>query len=84
MEAGGRGVRFSTLDPGMVETEFAEVRYRGDKAQAKAVYEGMQPLTSEDVADALVYAVTRPAHVNVGEIVLWPTCQSSTRDVART
>lgn len=84
LDAGGRGVRFTTLDPGMVETEFAEVRYRGDKAQAKAVYEGMQPLTPEDVADALVYAVTRPAHVNVGEIVLWPTCQSSTRDVART
>jgi NADP-dependent 3-hydroxy acid dehydrogenase YdfG len=84
LDAGGRGVRFTTLDPGMVETEFAEVRYRGDEAQAKAVYEGMQPLTPEDVADALVYAVTRPAHVNVGEIVLWPTCQSSTRDVART
>ena len=84
LDAGGRGVRFTTLDPGMVETEFAEVRYRGDKAQAKAVYEGMQPLTPEDVADALIYAVTRPAHVNVGEIVLWPTCQSSTRDVART
>ena len=84
LDAGGRGVRFTTLDPGMVETEFAKVRYRGDEAQAKAVYEGMQALTPEDVADALVYAVTRPAHVNVGEIVLWPTCQSSTRDVART
>jgi NADP-dependent 3-hydroxy acid dehydrogenase YdfG len=84
LDAGGRGVRFTTLDPGMVETEFAKVRYRGDEAQANAVYEGMQPLTPEDVADALVYAVTRPAHVNVGEIVLWPTCQSSTRDVART
>ncbi|MDE0913783.1 MAG: SDR family NAD(P)-dependent oxidoreductase [Planctomycetota bacterium] len=84
LDAGGRGVRFTTLDPGMVQTEFAEVRYRGDKDQAKAVYDGMQPLAPEDVADALVYAVTRPAHVNVGEIVLWPTCQSSTRDVART
>ncbi|HIF41488.1 MAG TPA: SDR family NAD(P)-dependent oxidoreductase [Planctomycetes bacterium] len=84
LDAGGRGVRFTTLDPGMVETEFAKVRYRGDEAQAEAVYAGMQPLTPEDVADALVYAVTRPAHVNVGEIVLWPTCQSSTRDVART
>jgi len=84
LDAGGRGVRFTTLDPGMVETEFAKVRYRGDEAQANAVYEGMQPLAPEDVADALVYAVTRPAHVNVGEIVLWPTCQSSTRDVART
>ncbi len=83
LDAGGRGVRFTTLDPGMVETEFAKVRYRGDATQAHAVYEGMQPLTPEDVADALVYAVTRPAHVNVGEIVLWPTCQSSTRDVAR-
>ena len=84
LDAGGRGVRFTTLDPGMVKTEFARVRFRGDEARASAVYEGMQALTPEDVADALVYAVTRPAHVNVGEIVLWPTCQSSTRDVART
>jgi NADP-dependent 3-hydroxy acid dehydrogenase YdfG len=84
LDAGGRGVRFTTLDPGMVKTEFARVRFRGDEARASAVYEGMHALTPEDVADALVYAVTRPAHVNVGEIVLWPTCQSSTRDVART
>ncbi len=83
LDAGGRGVRFTTVDPGMVETEFSEVRFRGDRVQAQQVYEGMQALTPGDVADAVLYAVTRPPHVNVGELVLWPTCQSSTRDVSR-
>jgi 3-hydroxy acid dehydrogenase/malonic semialdehyde reductase len=48
------------------------------------VYAGMEPLRPEDVADAILYAVTRPPHVNIGEVVLWPTCQASTRDVTRT
>lgn len=83
LDAQGTGVRFTTVDPGMVETEFSHVRLRGDKAAAAAVYAGMTPLTPDDVADAVVYAVTRPSHVNVGEIVLWPTDQASTRDVHR-
>ena len=83
LDAGGRGVRFTTVDPGMVETEFSMVRFRGDAQKADAVYEGMSPLAPDDVADAVLWAVTRPAHVNVGEIVLWPTDQSSTRDVRR-
>ncbi|QDV07449.1 Sulfoacetaldehyde reductase 2 [Planctomycetes bacterium Poly30] len=78
----GSGIRFTTVDPGMVETEFSVVRL-GDQARADAVYVGMQPLRPEDVADAITYAVTRPAHVNIGEIVLWPTDQASTRDVHR-
>jgi NADP-dependent 3-hydroxy acid dehydrogenase YdfG len=74
----GSGVRFTTVDPGMVETEFSLVRLRGDAEAAKRVYEGMTPLKPEDVADAILYAVTRPRHVNVGEIVLWPAAQAST------
>ena len=78
----GSGIRFTTVDPGMVETEFSVVRL-GDQSKADAVYDGMSPLTPGDVADAICYAVTRPAHVNIGEIVLWPTDQASTRDVHR-
>jgi len=82
LDAQGTGVRFTTVDPGMVETEFSQVRL-GDAAAADAVYAGMTPLRPEDVADAVLYAVTRPPHVNVGEVVLWPTDQASTRDVRR-
>jgi len=79
----GSGVRFTTVDPGMVETEFSLVRYAGDADAARKVYQGLVPLTPADVADAILYAVTRPPHVNIGELVLWPTAQASTRDVAR-
>jgi NADP-dependent 3-hydroxy acid dehydrogenase YdfG len=72
------GVRLLTIDPGMVETDFSRVRFRGDAARAAAVYAGADPLRPEDVADALVYAVTRPPHVNIGEIVLWAARQAST------
>jgi len=83
LDAAGKGVRFTTVDPGMVETEFSTVRFRGDEQKASEVYAGMTPLAPADVADAITWAVTRPAHVNVGEIVLWPTDQASTRDVKR-
>ncbi|MEM9801771.1 MAG: SDR family NAD(P)-dependent oxidoreductase [Planctomycetota bacterium] len=79
----GTGIRFTTVDPGMVETEFSLVRL-GDEDSARRVYDGMTPLTPDDVADAILYAVTRPPNVNIGEIVLWPTDQASTRDVHRT
>ena len=83
LDAAGTGVRFTTVDPGMVETEFSEVRFRGDREKAAGVYAGFQPLAPEDVADAIRYAVTRPPHVDVGELVLWPTAQASVRDVKR-
>lgn len=82
LDEAGSGIRFTTVDPGMVETEFSLVRL-GDQAAADAVYDGMTPLRPEDVADAIAFAVTRPPHVNIGEIVLWPTDQASTRDVHR-
>jgi NADP-dependent 3-hydroxy acid dehydrogenase YdfG len=73
----GTGVRVTTVDPGLVETEFSLVRFDGDAAKAKVPYAGMTPLAGADVADAIVWAATRPAHVNVSEIVLFPTDQSA-------
>jgi NADP-dependent 3-hydroxy acid dehydrogenase YdfG len=83
LDLAGSGVRVSTVDPGMVATNFSETRFHGDTARARAVYAGMTPLKPEDVAEAVAWIVTRPAHVNVGEIVLWPTDQASTTVVQR-
>ena len=73
----GRDIRVTTVDAGLVETEFSVVRFRGDVDKANAVYEGTRPLTGEDVADAVLYAVTRPVHVVVDEVVLMSIDQSS-------
>jgi 3-hydroxy acid dehydrogenase / malonic semialdehyde reductase len=81
LDAGDKGVRFTTIDPGMVETEFSDVRFHGDREKAATVYADWKPLQPADVADAILYAVSRPAHVNIGEIVLWSTQQASVRDV---
>lgn len=83
LDAAGQGIRFTTVDPGLVETEFSVVRFRGDEERAKKTYTGFLPLTPADVADAILFAVTRPAHVNIGEIVLWPTAQASTTVLKR-
>ena len=73
----GRDIRVTTVDAGLVETEFSVVRFRGDEDKAKGVYEGTRPLTAEDVADCVLYAVTRPDHVVVDELVLMSIDQSS-------
>lgn len=83
LDMAGSGVRFTTVDPGMVQTDFSRVRFRGDVERAAAVYQGVSPLTADDVADAIVWAVTRPAHVNIGEIVMWAAAQASTSVVTR-
>lgn len=73
----GTGVRVTTVDPGMVETEFSLVRFHGDSDRADAVYKGLVPLSPDDVADAVVFCATRPAHVNVHEMLLMPSAQAS-------
>jgi len=76
-------VRVMSVSPGMTETEFSLVRFHGDRERAERVYDGMVPLAARDVADAVLFALTRPAHVQVGEIVLWPAAQASSTMVAR-
>jgi serine 3-dehydrogenase len=83
LDLAGKGLRVSTVDPGMVKSEFSLVRMRGDAARAEKVYEGMQPLMPEDVAEAILWIATRAPHVNVGELVLWPTDQASVSVVKR-
>lgn len=79
-----KGVRVTEICPGLVATEFSLVRFDGDAERAKAPYAGMQPLSAEDVADAISWAVTRPPHVDVDEIVIRPVAQVSATVVART
>lgn len=76
-------IRVTTIDPGMVETEFSIVRFRGDKKKAKAVYTGVEPLAPADVADAIVYAALRPENVVVAEMILLPNKQGSSAVVHR-
>lgn len=70
-------IKVSSISPGMVETEFSIVRYHGDKQKADNVYKGLTPLYAEDVADAIEFMITRPAHVNVNDMLLMPTRQAS-------
>jgi len=73
----GRPIRITTVDPGLVETEFSLVRFRGDADKARAVYEGVEAMTPDDIAECIVFALTRPPHVNVDEIVVKALAQSS-------
>lgn len=76
-------IRVCTVDPGLVETEFSLVRFRGDEERAKKTYQGLRTLLPEDVADAVVYCATRPPHVQIAEIIMLPTHQASTTLVHR-
>lgn len=75
MDLAGTGVRVSSVDPGLVETEFSEVRFHGDTERAEAVYQGYSPLRPEDIADAVHYVVNAPPHVDVFNMVILPTAQ---------
>jgi serine 3-dehydrogenase len=79
----GTRVRVTSVDPGLVETDFSLVRFGGDAERAAQVYAGVHALTPDDVADAVVYALTRPPHVNIAEILLTPTAQSGATRIAR-
>ena len=83
LDLAGTGVRVTSIDPGMVDTEFSTVRFRGDRERAERVYHGMTPLTADDVAQAVLFAATRPLHVTVGEVLLLPTDQASATQVHR-
>jgi serine 3-dehydrogenase len=83
MDLLGTPVRVSCVDPGLVETEFSEVRFRGDTERAGKVYQGLTPLTPEDVAEVVVFCATRPLHVNVSEVLVVCTDQSSATMVNR-
>ncbi len=76
-------IKVTNIAPGMAETEFSIVRYKGDEEAAKNVYKGMTPLTNEDIADTILFAITRPAHVCLNDIVIMPTAQANSRDVNR-
>lgn len=83
LELLGKPIRVTDLSPGLVETEFSLVRFDGDAERAKSVYRGMTPLSAADVADCVVWAATRPAHVNIDEIVVRPRDQASATLVYR-
>jgi NADP-dependent 3-hydroxy acid dehydrogenase YdfG len=83
LELLGRPVRVTEVDPGLVKTEFSIVRFRGDERAADAVYEGITPLTGEDVADCIVFAVTRPSHVNIDALVVLARDQAGATNVQR-
>ncbi len=71
------GIKVTAVHPGAVETEFSEVRFKGDKDRAKKVYEGFTPLSAADVAETIWYVASRPAHVNINDLVLMPTAQAT-------
>jgi NADP-dependent 3-hydroxy acid dehydrogenase YdfG len=76
-------VRVCTVDPGLVETEFSMVRFRGDEKKASAVYQNLKPLSPDDIADAVLFCASRPLHVQIAEMIVLPTAQASTTLVHR-
>ncbi|MGH2971564.1 MAG: SDR family NAD(P)-dependent oxidoreductase [Gaiellaceae bacterium] len=80
----GRPIRLTTVDPGLAETEFSVIRFYGDKEKADAVYKGVDPLVADDIAECIMFALTRPFHVNVDEIVVKAQAQSSGGRIIRT
>ncbi len=77
------GIKVTLISPGMVETEFSIVRFKGDVENAKKVYDGFTPLYAEDIAEAVLFAVTRPAHVNINDILIMSTAQANTTHIAK-
>jgi NADP-dependent 3-hydroxy acid dehydrogenase YdfG len=76
-------IKVTAVNPGMVETEFSIVRFDGDEDRAKKVYEGLQPLKPEDIADTVYWAASRPSHVNINDIIIMPSVQATATNVIR-
>jgi len=83
MDLLGTAIRVCTVDPGLVETEFSIVRFHGDNVKADNVYKGIQPLTGDDIAETVFYCASRPAHIQIAEVVMFPTAQRSATIVHR-
>ncbi|MDA3867992.1 MAG: SDR family NAD(P)-dependent oxidoreductase [Salinivirgaceae bacterium] len=77
------GIRVSSVSPGMVETEFSLVRFKGDNQKADGVYEGLNPLTAADIAETIVWVASRPAHVNINDVLIMPTAQANSSNTVR-
>jgi 3-hydroxy acid dehydrogenase / malonic semialdehyde reductase len=77
------GIKVTGIHPGAVDTEFSEVRFKGDKERAKKVYEGFEPLHAQDIAEAIWFAVNRPPHVNINDLVIMPTAQANTSHLVK-
>ncbi|NRF39784.1 SDR family NAD(P)-dependent oxidoreductase [Pedobacter foliorum] len=71
------GIKVTAINPGMVETEFSKVRFKGDEGRAKKVYDGLEPLIANDIAEAIWFVVSRPAHVNINDMLIMPTAQAT-------
>ena len=83
IDLNSHGIKVSEINPGMVDTEFSMVRFKGDSEKASNVYKGMKPLTGEDIADVIRFMITRPAHVNLSDVIIFPSAQASATVVHR-
>ncbi|MEM8845511.1 MAG: SDR family NAD(P)-dependent oxidoreductase [Bacteroidota bacterium] len=77
IDLNAHGIRVGAINPGLVETEFSQVRFKGDDNRAEKVYQGYQPLLPEDIAELIHFTITRPSHVNIADLVVMPTAQAS-------
>jgi len=83
IDLSGTGIKVSSVSPGAVNTEFSEVRFKGDKAKADKVYEGFDPLVANDIADLIYFIVSRPAHVNIADTIIFPAAQTTATTIFR-
>jgi NADP-dependent 3-hydroxy acid dehydrogenase YdfG len=83
MDLVSHNIRVTNIAPGLVETEFSNVRFYGDDKKADSVYVGMDPLTGQDIAEAILFCISRPAHVNIADMLILPSAQASAAQVIR-
>jgi NADP-dependent 3-hydroxy acid dehydrogenase YdfG len=83
MDLNPHGIKVTSINPGLVETEFSLVRFKGDEKRAEAVYQGLKPLTADDIADVVLFVLTRPDHVLLADITIFPKAQGSSTLVKR-